>query len=289
MPNSPSRRRQSTWSATAQLESDPARRTLAPFDRLDALASPHEAWRAVSVRSTSACRLSPSAACTGWPPGVLADHYRVRDAATLAAALAAQPDVSGDAPQSWHREIRGGDGQLRSLAAINPGSEADRIEVLYRAQTLADEGPAGFEAPAGAAVHHPARETTDPAGSLARAGEAGCVLPVPVGRAGDPERTRGDALPGTELMRPARTEQPLAEPRIRQAVAPGRTGYAGPHGWHTSHRCRPEPCVANTTSSTTVSARVLLSKGISAPQPAIWRPEPVLAFSKFNLLSYLPS
>lgn len=112
-------------------------------------------------------------ASTGDPMLLVTDHYRVRDAAALAAALAAQPDVSGDAQQSWHREMRGNDGQTRSLVAINPGSEADRIEVFYRTQRLADEGRAWFESLAGSAVQHLTREIADPVGSLARAREAG--------------------------------------------------------------------------------------------------------------------
>lgn len=111
-------------------------------------------------------------AATGDPVLLVTDHYCVRDAAALAAALAAQPDVSGDAQQGWHRETRGGDGQLRSLVAINPGRETDRIEVFCRTQRLADEGRAWFEALAGSAVQHLTREITDPAGSLARAHEA---------------------------------------------------------------------------------------------------------------------
>ncbi len=114
-------------------------------------------------------------AATGDPVLLVTDHYRVQDAAALAAALAAQPDVSGDAQQSWHRETRGGDGQLRSLAAINPGREADRIEVFCRTLRLADEGRAWFEALAGSAVQHLTREIADPAGSQAHAGEAGDV------------------------------------------------------------------------------------------------------------------
>ncbi len=42
-------------------------------------------------------------AATGDPMLLVTDDYRVRDALALAAALAAQPDVSGDAQQSWHR------------------------------------------------------------------------------------------------------------------------------------------------------------------------------------------
>lgn len=108
-------------------------------------------------------------AATGDPMLLVTDHYRVRDAVALAAALAAQPDVTGDAKQSWHRETRGGDGQLRSLVAINPGRKANRIELFCRTQRLADEGRAWFEALAGSAVQHLTREITDPAGILARA------------------------------------------------------------------------------------------------------------------------
>ena len=112
-------------------------------------------------------------AATGDPMLLVTDHYRVRDAAALAAALAAQPDVSGNAQQSWHRETRGSDDELRSLLAINPGREADRIEVFYRTQRLADAGRTWFEALAGSAVQHLTREITDPASSVASAHEDG--------------------------------------------------------------------------------------------------------------------
>ena len=101
-------------------------------------------------------------AATGDPMLLVTDHYPVHDAVALAAALAAQPDVSGDAQQSWHGETRGGDGQLRSLVAINPGREADRIDVFYRIQRLADEGRAWFEALAGSAIKHLTREIHRP-------------------------------------------------------------------------------------------------------------------------------
>jgi hypothetical protein len=114
-------------------------------------------------------------AATGEPMLLVTDHYRVRDAAALSAALAAQADVSGDARRGWHRQTRGGDGQLRSLAAINPGREADRVEVFHRTQRLADEGRAWFDALAESAVQHLTREITDPAGSLARAHDGGSV------------------------------------------------------------------------------------------------------------------
>ncbi len=108
-------------------------------------------------------------ATTGDPMLLVTDHYRVPDAAALSAALAAQPDVSGDARQGWHRDTRGDDGLQRSLAAINPGRELDRFEVFYRTQRLADDGRAWFEALAGSAVQHLTREIADPAGRLARA------------------------------------------------------------------------------------------------------------------------
>jgi hypothetical protein len=111
-------------------------------------------------------------AATGDPVLLVTDHYRVLDAAALAAALAAQADVSGDAQQGWQRMTHGDDGVQRSLAAINPGREANRIEVFYRTQRLADAGRAWFEACAGAAVQHLTREITDPVAHLAaRAGE----------------------------------------------------------------------------------------------------------------------
>jgi len=115
-------------------------------------------------------------ASTGDPMPLVTDHYRVRDAAALAAALAAQPDVSGNAQQSWHRETRGSDDELRRLVAVNPGREADRIEVFHRTQRPADAGRTWLEAPAGSAVQHLTREITDPASSVARAPEDGYAV-----------------------------------------------------------------------------------------------------------------
>ncbi len=112
-------------------------------------------------------------ASTRDPILLVTDHYRVRDAAALAAALAAQPDVQGDAQHGWQRDASGGDGERRSRAAINPGREPDRIEVFYRTQRLADEGRTWFESLAGPSVQHLTREITDPAGAMARAQEDG--------------------------------------------------------------------------------------------------------------------
>jgi hypothetical protein len=109
-------------------------------------------------------------ASTGDPLLLVTDHYRVLDAAALAASLASQPDVSGDAQQGWHRLVEGADGAQRSLSTINPGRSTGRVELFHRTQQLADDGRAWFEGVAGAAVQHLTREITDPAGHLARAG-----------------------------------------------------------------------------------------------------------------------
>jgi hypothetical protein len=109
-------------------------------------------------------------ASTGEPILLVTDHYRVADAAALATALAAQPDVSGNAEHGWHRDSDAGDGMQRSVASINPGKSADRIEIFYRTQRLADEGRAWFEALAGDAVRHLTREVADPRSAAAREG-----------------------------------------------------------------------------------------------------------------------
>lgn len=101
---------------------------------------------------------------------LVTDHYRVHDAAALAASMASQPDVSGDAPQGWHRLLEGSDGAQRSQSTITPGRSTDRVELFHPTQRLAEAGRAWFEGVAGAAVQHLTRETTDPAGHLARAG-----------------------------------------------------------------------------------------------------------------------
>jgi hypothetical protein len=109
-------------------------------------------------------------ASTGEPMLLITDHYRVTNPAALAAALAAQPDVYGDPQVGWHRDISGDDGVVRSLVAINPGKAADRIELFYRTQRLADDGRTWFDALAGDAVKHLTREVTDPRSATARAG-----------------------------------------------------------------------------------------------------------------------
>ena len=110
-------------------------------------------------------------ASTGDPLLLVTDHYRVVDPAALAATLASQPDVDGDAKRGWNRLIEGADGARRSLSTINPGRSTDRVELFHRTQRLADEGRAWFEGVAGAAVQHLTREITDPVGHFARGGD----------------------------------------------------------------------------------------------------------------------
>lgn len=138
-------------------------------------------------------------ASTGDPLLLVTDHYRVLDAAALAAALAAQPDVRGDAQQGWHRMIEGADGAQRSLSTINPGRSTDRVELFHRTQRLADDGRAWFESVAGAAVQHLTREITDPAGHLARAG------------GGDTGRMPRSASAGTPDLPPAVIAQAIEQ------------------------------------------------------------------------------
>jgi hypothetical protein len=121
-------------------------------------------------------------ASTGEPILLVTDHYRVNDPAALAEALAAQADVSGDPKQGWNRMNQGADGAQRSLTSINPGREADRVEVFHRTQQLADEGRAWFETLAGSAVQHLTREISDPAGHLARTGSPDAIRAPKSGR-----------------------------------------------------------------------------------------------------------
>ena len=99
---------------------------------------------------------------SGEPLLLVTDHYRVVDSTALAQALAACGDVTGDAQSGWRREFEGKDQLIRTSAAINPGKQADRIEVFYRTQRLADDGRVWFDAVAGAAAQFLTREISDP-------------------------------------------------------------------------------------------------------------------------------
>ncbi len=130
---------------------------------------------------------------------LITDHYRVLDASALSAALAAQPDVSGDASSGWHRDVAAEGGMQRSLAAINPGNARDRIEVFYRTQRLADGGRAWFEATAGTAVLHLTRDVVDPAAAMSQSRGAGESAHAPQPMPGLPPEQLALAL--EQLMR----------------------------------------------------------------------------------------
>jgi Protein of unknown function (DUF2384) len=130
---------------------------------------------------------------------LVTDHYRVLDAAALSAALAAEPDVSGDASRGWHRDAAAEGGLQRSLAAINPGNSDDRIEVFYRTQQLADAGRAWFEAVAGTAVLHLTREIVDPVSAMSQAGGADKRAHAPQPITGVPPEQLAQAV--EQLMR----------------------------------------------------------------------------------------
>ena len=155
-------------------------------------------------------------ASTGEPIRLVTDHYRVFDAAALAASLAGCADVVGDAFTGWRRELEGDDGAFRSFAAINPGKQPDRIEIFYLTQRHADEGRAWFDALAGAAVGHLSREITDPHGALQST--------RPNAPAGTGFGTSPGTPPGTSPGKapPTLSPEPLAD-AIEQAL---RRSYA---------------------------------------------------------------
>lgn len=118
---------------------------------------------------------------TGDPMLLITDHYRVADSAALAVALAAQPDVEGDAHDGWRRVLQLDPDSTRILLSINPGKSDERIEVFARTQALADSGRAWFETVAGGAVAHLTREITDPhsPAALAEPGASSHQLAMP--------------------------------------------------------------------------------------------------------------
>jgi hypothetical protein len=107
-------------------------------------------------------------ASTGEPVLLVTDHYRVHDAEALRLALSGCADVSADQGGGWARQSHDADGMVRQFVSINPGRQADRIEVFYRTQHLADDGRTWFDALAGAAVQFITREISDPRGALSK-------------------------------------------------------------------------------------------------------------------------
>ncbi len=112
------------------------------------------------------CTPLPSIVDHGGDPILLGtDHYRVKDRAGLAAAMADQPDVGGDAQRGWARLETPEENFSRTLLAINPGKTDDRIEVFARTQPMAQAGREWFQKVAGDTVELIAGEVTDPLSS----------------------------------------------------------------------------------------------------------------------------
>jgi hypothetical protein len=136
-------------------------------------------------------------AASGEPLLFTTDHYEVLDWPALEAALAAQPDVSGQREPGWDRLVEGDDGLQRSLVTVEPGPGERRAKLLTKTATLAEQARPWFEALAGGAVKFVLREVSDPKGMLSRAdpskrlGRAAPALP-----AGMDPQALADAIAG---------------------------------------------------------------------------------------------
>jgi SEC-C motif/Protein of unknown function (DUF2384) len=106
---------------------------------------------------------------TGEPLLFTTDHYEVQSWPALDAALAAQPDVTGERDGGWDRLIECEDGQTRSEATIAREPGGRRVSLLYKTAGLADQGRPWFEALAGGSVKFLLREVSDPKGLLSNA------------------------------------------------------------------------------------------------------------------------
>lgn len=114
-----------------------------------------------------------------------------------------------------------GAGMVRSLAAINPGQAADRIEVFYRTQKMADEGRAWFEALAGAS------RKADPAPALDPEAMASLMEQVVRSHyarwADEPIPALGDRTPRQAIATPAGLKGLLREYEAGEAAMARRT------------------------------------------------------------------
>jgi hypothetical protein len=109
---------------------------------------------------------------SGAPLMLIEDDYEVVDPAALAAALAACPDVRGDAREGWARLDDPDAEMARPLTSINPGDTPGQVTLFHRTQATAEAGREWFEKLAGAAVRRAARRVTDPREVLGRSDDA---------------------------------------------------------------------------------------------------------------------
>ena len=103
---------------------------------------------------------------SGAPVLLIEDDYVVRDAAALAAALQACPDVVGDAEAGWSRLDDPRAEVARPLTTINPGDRPGSVTLFHQTQARAEAGREWFERVAGPAVVRGERRTIDPLAQL---------------------------------------------------------------------------------------------------------------------------
>lgn len=114
-------------------------------------------------------------ASTGDSLVFVTDHYRIVDDERLVERLNACDALRREDDNGWVREDDGDDGITRPRAHLRRGKKADRLEVSYRTQRLADEGRPWFEAIAGDGVRHLRRKIEDFADAMRRAPDAGAT------------------------------------------------------------------------------------------------------------------
>lgn len=137
---------------------------------------------------------------SGDPVLLITDHYLVQDWNALANALTSQNDIEGDRESGWSRLIECEDGQTRSLASINIGKGADKIEIFYKTQNYADQGRRWIDTLAGQAVNFKRRVVSDPKGVLAKTMSTGKALPTAKGTSDLPPELLTEAI-GNALRR----------------------------------------------------------------------------------------
>jgi hypothetical protein len=131
---------------------------------------------------------------SGDPVLLITDHYLVRNWDALAIVLASQNDIEGDRESGWSRRIECEDGQTRSIASINIGKGADKIEIFYKTQNYADQGRRWIDTLAGQAVKFKRRVVSDPKGVLAKTMSTGTSPPPAKGTSDLPPELLAEAI-----------------------------------------------------------------------------------------------
>ena len=101
-------------------------------------------------------------ASTGETLMFVTDHYEVLDWDALARALAAEPDVQGTRARGWVRLDAADESGGRTVLAINPGKQKDRLEPFARTLRRADEGREWLQRVAGGSLRFLLRDIVEP-------------------------------------------------------------------------------------------------------------------------------